>query len=240
MLSILVYRSVTWEWEGCVWPLWMFCESCFTCSLSFVMVDFSEQHLAVKFCFLLGKNVAETIAMFVDSLQGYCYVKISSVSGFHISTKLKCQLMSTSWTDKKCKKICTIVLEDRQCTIKEIKELSGITWIFIKYFLKIWDWKRWLQSLCLGSWLLIKKRVIWKWKHAMLWKNSPRTTQISFPRSLLVMNHGAKVMALNQGRSNIKRVFIWFLDVRVLVYLELFPRSDCPGFLLGGSEKVGQ
>lgn len=50
----------------------------FARSSSFVMADLSEQRAAVKFCFLLGKNAAETVDMLNTAYKDDYYRKNSS------------------------------------------------------------------------------------------------------------------------------------------------------------------
>lgn len=94
-----------------------------------MMADLSERRAAVKFCFLLRKNAAQTVQMlntaYKDSDIGKTRVqKPNSSVVFSVQKRGKCRFMtnlnrrsSTSRMDENVRKFCVLLLKYRRWTI---------------------------------------------------------------------------------------------------------------------------
>lgn len=120
-----------------------FVKSSFARSLFFVMADLSEQHAAVKFCFLFGKKCRTTVEMlntvYKDGAKGktqvhewFSWFKKGELS---IHDKPHSGHQSTSRTDENVEKVRARVLEDQRQTIEELEKLSGIPWSSVRQIL---------------------------------------------------------------------------------------------------------
>lgn len=97
----------------------------------------------MKFCFLLGKNAAETVVMlktaYKDSAMGktqvYQWFSRFKEGEMSLDDKPRSGRPSTSRIDENVEKVHAIVLEDRRRTIEEISKLSGITWSSVQRIL---------------------------------------------------------------------------------------------------------
>lgn len=99
------------------------------------MASLSEQRGAVKFCFLLGKNAAETVVMLKTAYKEDAMGKSQVYEWF---ARFKCGDMSsddkprsgrpsTARNDENVEKIRELLLTDRRQTIDQLSEISGIS-----------------------------------------------------------------------------------------------------------------
>ena len=102
----------------------------------FDMAELSKQCASVKFCFLLGKSAAETVAILQAA---YKDAAMSNTRVYEWFWRFKSGQMSledsprsgrpsTSRTDENIAKIQVLVMEDRRRTIAELVYLSGASW----------------------------------------------------------------------------------------------------------------
>lgn len=106
-----------------------FCVRCFACSLFFVMTDFNEQRAAIKFCFLLRRNAAETIAILQTAYKGTAIGKIQVCNWFsHFEKMWNVNWWPTSiWVSfnflngQKCQKIHAIVFKTNGVQLNKSK-----------------------------------------------------------------------------------------------------------------------
>ena len=100
------------------------------------MADCREQRAAVKFCFLLGKSVAETIVILKTA---YGDTALSKTRVYQWFSRFKNGEMSivdqprsgrpaTSRSDENVDKINVLIREDRRRTIDQLCKISGISW----------------------------------------------------------------------------------------------------------------
>ncbi|XP_054282527.1 protein GVQW3-like [Macrosteles quadrilineatus] len=107
------------------------------------MTSLSEQRAAVKFCFLLGKNAAETVEMLKTAYKDDAMGKTQVYEWFSryingdmsIQDKPRSGRPSTSRTDENLVKVKEFVLADRRQTIEQISEASGLSWSSIQRIL---------------------------------------------------------------------------------------------------------
>ena len=107
------------------------------------MSDSREQRASVKFCFLLGKNAAETVLMLKSAYKEEAMGKTQVYEWFtrfkrgdmSIEDLPRTGRPSTSRNDENVEKIDELVHEDRLRTIEELVELSGLTWSLIQRIL---------------------------------------------------------------------------------------------------------
>ncbi|XP_068250336.1 protein GVQW3-like [Palaemon carinicauda] len=99
------------------------------------MTERKEQRAATKFCFLLVKTAAETVAMLQTA---YKDVVMRKTQVFEWFERFKSGQMSledqprsgpsSSRTDENIMKIHELILEDLRRTIDELADLSGVSW----------------------------------------------------------------------------------------------------------------
>lgn len=107
------------------------------------MTSLSEQRAAVKFCFLLGKNAAETVLMLKTAYKDDAMGKTQVYEWFtrfkngdmSIDDKPRSGRPSTARTDEKVERIRELVLTDRRQTLDQLSEISGISWSSIQRIL---------------------------------------------------------------------------------------------------------
>lgn len=107
------------------------------------MASLSEQRAAVKFCFLLGKNAAETVLMLKTAYQDDAMGKTQVYEWFarfkngdmSIDDKPRSGRPSTARIDENVEKIRELVLTDRRQTIDQLSEISGLSWSSVQRIL---------------------------------------------------------------------------------------------------------
>lgn len=107
------------------------------------MSSLSEQRAAVKFCFLFGKNAADTVLMlktaYKDDAMGktqvYEWFSRFKNGDMSIDDKPRSGRPSTARTDENVEQIRELVLTDRRQTIDQLSEISGISWSSIQRIL---------------------------------------------------------------------------------------------------------
>lgn len=107
------------------------------------MASLSEQRAAVKFCFLLGKNGAETVLMLKTAYQDDAMGKTQVYEWFarfkngdmSIDDKPRSGRPSTARIDENVEKIRELVLTDRRQTIDQLSEISGLSWSSVQRIL---------------------------------------------------------------------------------------------------------
>ena len=100
------------------------------------MAEKKEQRAAVKFCFLLGKTAAETVAMLQTAYKDVAMSKTQVYEWFarfkngqmSLEDKPRSGRPSTSRTDENITKIHELIMEDRRRTIDELVNLTGVSW----------------------------------------------------------------------------------------------------------------
>ena len=100
------------------------------------MTDFAEQHAALKFCFLLGKNAAEAIDLLSVAYKEHSLKKSQVYEWFSRFKKGDLSLERrpgsgppvTARTDENIEKIRVLVYEDRRRTFDELAEMTGLSW----------------------------------------------------------------------------------------------------------------
>ena len=102
----------------------------------FTMTERKEQRAAVKFCFLLGKTAAETVAMLQTAYKDVAMSKTQVYEWFACFKNGQMSLEyqpcsgrpSTSRTDENITKIHELIMEDHHRTIDELVDLIGVSW----------------------------------------------------------------------------------------------------------------
>ena len=100
------------------------------------MADIKYQRANIRFCFLLGKSAAETVAMLRTA---YGEEALSQARIYEWFSRFKSGQMSiedeprpgrpsTSKTDENIEKIRVAIMFDRRRTIDELEEMTGISW----------------------------------------------------------------------------------------------------------------
>lgn len=108
-----------------------------------MMANLSEQRAAVKFCFLLGKNAAETVLMlktaYKDDAMGktqvYEWFSRFKNGDMSIDDKTRSGRPSTARIDENVERIRELVRTDRRQTIDQLSEISGISWSSVQRIL---------------------------------------------------------------------------------------------------------
>lgn len=108
-----------------------------------MMASLSEQRAAVKFCFLLGKNAAETVLMLKTAYKDDAMGKTQVYEWFarfkngdmSIDDKPRSGRPSTARIDENVEKIRELVLTDRRQTIDQLSESSGLSWSSVQRIL---------------------------------------------------------------------------------------------------------
>ncbi|KAJ8944261.1 hypothetical protein NQ318_013673 [Aromia moschata] len=102
-----------------------------------------EQRAAVKFCFLLGKNAAETVLMLKTAYKDDAMGKTQVYEWFarfengdmSIDDKPHTGRPSTAGNDENVKKIRELVITDRRQTIDQLSEIRGLSWSSVQRIL---------------------------------------------------------------------------------------------------------
>ncbi|XP_033232017.1 protein GVQW3-like [Belonocnema kinseyi] len=103
------------------------------------MADCREQHVAVKFCFLLGKSATETMVILKTAYEDAALNKTRVCERFSrlkngemsIEDQLRSGRPATSRSDENLDKINALIRIYRPQTIDQLCEMSGISWSLI-------------------------------------------------------------------------------------------------------------
>ena len=90
----------------------------------------------MKFCFLLGKTAAETVAMLQTAYKDVAMSKTQVYEWFarfkngqmSLEDQPRSGRPSTSRTDENITKIHELIMEDRHRTTDELVDLTGVSW----------------------------------------------------------------------------------------------------------------
>ena len=101
-----------------------------------MMPEKLEQHVVVKFCFLLGKTAGETVVMLEKAYKEVALGKTQVYDRFSrfrngelsLADQPRSGRPSTSRTDENIARIRELILEDRRRTIDDLVDLSGVSW----------------------------------------------------------------------------------------------------------------
>ena len=102
-----------------------------------------EQRAAVKFCFLLGKTLAQCLEMLkiaygdnaLSKTRVYEWFSSFKEGEMSIDDKPRSGRPSTAKTEDNVQKINSLVREDRRRTIYQLCKLSGLTWSSVQRIL---------------------------------------------------------------------------------------------------------
>ncbi|VVC29679.1 Protein-tyrosine phosphatase-like,Dual specificity/tyrosine protein phosphatase, N- [Cinara cedri] len=212
----------------------------------FRIVDSHEQRVAVKFCFLLGKDTAETVNLLKTAYKDDAFGKTQVHEWF---TRFKngelsidhlpdLSRPSTSQHDKHVEQIRVLVYEDRRRTIQELSELSGIICNSVQRILTEVLLLNYIAEKCVPQLLTVLQKEN-RTQFCSMLKDHFQSDPNFFSKIITgdelwyygynpEINHQSSkskhVNFTRQIKSDVKIILICFFDVKGIVHSEFVPQ----------------
>jgi len=221
--------------------------------VDFLMTDLKEQHVCIRFCFILGQTAAETVTMLPEAFkeealsQARVYIWFSQFKrgDMSLEDQLRSGRPSTSRTDENIKKICDAIMFDHHQTIDELEALTGVSWSSCQQILTEelhmkGDAAKFVPRLLLEDHRANRLDVCCEMKaqlktdpdslskiitgdESWCYRYDPETKQQS---SLWKSASSPRPTKVRQVKSHVKTMLICFFDIKGLIHFEFIPQGQ--------------